>query len=371
MRGDLPVSCEARVLRAPLNQPFRIATGQHTSLENALFTIELGDGTKGYGEAGVAPHITGETLEETLANLNRIGRQLVKKGTDTFFQWNVTGKRCLSPFSSWLHAELPRNKAALAAVEMAIFDALTRRMRVPLWKLFGAKPRKLTTDITIVLSDLSETEESARRFYLQGLRKFKIKIGKDFDVDLARVAAVHRICRRCELILDANQGYTPREMLKFLRELRKLKIVPALLEQPVKKADWEGLKEVAAKSPVPVCADESCSSIADCRRIIKEKAVPAINIKVMKTGMVHSREIACLCRANNIRLMIGAMMESSLATTASAHLAAGMGCFDFIDLDTSFFIKRGYDRNPWLSRAGVYDLSRVKAGIGIIPVEKR
>jgi len=360
MRGDLPVSFEARVLRAPLNQPFRIATGQHTSLENALFTIELGDGTKGYGEAGVAPHITGETLEETLANLTRIGRALVGKDLSQYPQ-----------ISSWLHAELPRNKAALAAVEMAVFDALTRRMRVPLWKLFGTTPRTLTTDITIVLSDLPETEESARRFYRQGLRKFKIKIGKDFDVDLARVAAVRRVCRNCELILDANQGYAPREMLKFLRELRKMKIVPALLEQPVKKADWEGLKEVAAKSPVPVCADESCSSIADCLRIIKERAVPAINIKVMKTGMVHSREIACLCRANNIRLMIGAMMESSLATTASAHLAAGMGCFDFIDLDTSFFIKPGYDRNPWLSRKGVYNLSRVKAGIGIIPVDKR
>lgn len=356
----VPVSCVARALRAPLNQPFRIATGQHTSLENALFTIELGDGTKGYGEAGVAPHITGETLEETLANLTRIGQELVGKDLSLYPE-----------ISSRLHAELPRNKAALAAVEMAIFDALTRRMRVPLWKLFGTKSRKLTTDITIVLSDLSETEESARRFYRQGLRKFKIKIGKDFDADLARVAAVHRICRRCELILDANQGYTPREILEFLRELRKLKIVPALLEQPVKKADWEGLKEVAARSPVPVCADESCSSLADCRRIIKERAVPAINIKVMKTGMIHSREIASLCRANDIRLMIGAMMETSLATTASAHLAAGMGCFDFIDLDTSFFIKRGYDRNPWLSRAGVYDLSRVKAGIGIIPVAKR
>ena len=346
-------------MRAPLNQPFRIATGQHSLLENALFVIELSDGVKGYGEAGVAPHITGETLAQTAANLTRIGRKLIGKDLSRYLE-----------ISSWLHSELPLNKAALAAVEMAVFDALARRMRIPLWKLFGVTPCKLTTDITIVLSDLPETKAGAARFYRRGFRKFKIKIGGDFDVDLSRVAAVSRACRGCELLLDANQGYTPEEMLRFLRELKRMKIVPALLEQPVKKADWDGLKEVAAKSSVPVCADESCSSIGDCLRIIREKAVPAINIKVMKTGIVHSREIARLCRANNIRLMIGAMMESSLATTASAHMAAGLGCFDFIDLDTPFFIKRGYDRNPWLSRAGVYDLSRVKAGIGIIPVER-
>ena len=63
--------------------------------------------------------------------------------------------------------------------------------------------------------------------------------------------------------------------------------------------------------------------------------------------------------------MIGGMMESNLAMTTSAHLAAGLGCFDFIDLDTPFFIKGEVNRNSYLSVDGVYDLSKVKAGIGI------
>ncbi|MFZ2405086.1 MAG: enolase C-terminal domain-like protein, partial [Methylobacter sp.] len=133
------------------------------------------------------------------------------------------------------------------------------------------------------------------------------------------------------------------------------------------KADWEGLKEVSRKSKVPVCADESASSLTDVRRIIKEKACPAVNIKLMKTGVVDAQRIACLCAKNGIELMIGAMMESSLATTASAHLACGLGVFRYIDLDTPFFIKQGFDSNPYLNSCGVYDLSRVKAGIGIIP----
>jgi hypothetical protein len=51
--------------------------------------------------------------------------------------------------------------------------------------------------------------------------------------------------------------------------------------------------------------------------------------------------------------------------TASAHLAAGMGGFDYIDLDTPFFIKGGAHRNPYLSKSGKYDLRQVKAGIGV------
>ena len=85
----------------------------------------------------------------------------------------------------------------------------------------------------------------------------------------------------------------------------------------------------------------------------------------MKTGILHARKIALLAQAAGVKLMIGGMMESSLAMTTSAHVAAGLGCFDFIDLDTPFFIKKGWDKNPFLSSSGVYDLGKVKAGIGI------
>ena len=63
------VKTSIKFFQAPLNQTFRIACGQHNRLENILFAIELKDGTKGYGEAAVATHITGETIEQTLKNL--------------------------------------------------------------------------------------------------------------------------------------------------------------------------------------------------------------------------------------------------------------------------------------------------------------
>ena len=357
--SSLIKQCSVRSLKAPLNQPFRVATGQHNTLDNLLFALELSDGTKGWGEAAVATHITGETVPATRKNLEHIARDLIGKEAGEYLK-----------ISEGLHEQFPRNQAAVAAVETALMDALTRQWNIPLWRFFGNKPQKFQTDITVVIGSLEETEQSVSAYYRRGFRTFKVKIGRDYDLDLKRVQAVHRLSHGARIILDANQGFSAEGILRFLKELAQSKIRPVLLEQPVPQNDWAGLKKITRSTTIPVCADESASSLKDVIQIIKTKAVKAINIKLMKTGLFHAHKIAILAQANNIKLMIGGMMESSLAMTASAHLAAGVGGFDFVDLDTPFFIKKGYERNPCLNSSGIYDLSNVPKGIGIIPSGK-
>lgn len=352
-------NCLIKPLQAKLNSPFRTALGQHDSLENLAFHIELSDGTKGFGEAAVASHITGETVQGTQANLELIAKEIIGQ--------EISGYLAMS---SYLHQKFANNKCAVAAVEMAILDALTKHLNIPLWKLFGSAPVKITSDITVVISDLDETIATTKEFYRKGFRTFKVKIGRDDVLDLKRVVAVKKHTRNSPIILDANQGYTADQTLKFLKELKRLGVKPKLVEQPVNKEDWEGLKKVSQLSGIPVCADESASSLSDVVRIIKEKAAPAINIKLMKFGLVQAREAAILARAAGIDLMIGGMMESPLAMTAAAHVAAGMGCFKYIDLDTPFFISTaprigGLRHVTYLNSKGIYDVSKVKCGIGI------
>jgi len=343
-------------LRAGLIQPFRTALGQHDSLDNLLFRLRLADGTTGWGEAAVASHITGETIEQTSGSLRLAARKLRGR--------NIADYQRLSCL---LHELFPANKSAVAAVETALLDALTRRLRIPLWKFFGNKPAGFSTDITIVIAELEETKQAALEFYKRGFRTFKVKIGRDRDLDLKRVLAVKKAAPRCGIYLDANQGYSSRETLELVRELKAKGVVPSLLEQPVPREDWEGLKRVTMLAGVPVCADESVRNIPECLRAIREKAAHVINIKTMKSGLIQGREIAMLARSAGMQLMIGGMMESSLSMTASAHLAAGLGCFRYVDLDTPFFIKSGLAGNPYLDSKGRYDLSKVGSGIGIIP----
>ncbi|MBF0388164.1 MAG: dipeptide epimerase [Candidatus Omnitrophica bacterium] len=341
-------------LRAPLVTPFRIATGQHDVLDNILLRIELVDGTPGYGEAAVVEHITGETVPQTMASLKECGAALI--GED------IADYRTLL----WAFKErFTGNHAALAAFEMAVLDAFTRSMKIPLWSLFGAHPVKLATDITIVIGSLAEAAAGVKAFAARGFRSFKIKVGRDPELDLERVLAVAKCAPKAMIILDANQAFTAEGMLKFLKQLKRQGVVPVLLEQPVKKADWEGLKKLTRCAGMPVCADESVGSLAAASAALKAGVVNAVNVKLMKSGFIEGEAIARLARARGARLMMGAMMESSLAITAGAHFAAGLGCFEFIDLDTTFFIKGPLARSPYLSARGVFDLALARPGIGV------
>ena len=357
MKKDLIIrKTSAFVIKAPLIYPFRTALGQHDHLENVIFCLTLNDGTKGYGEAAIASHITGETVKETLRHLESTARLLVGKEVSGYLK-----------ISSELNERLPHNRSAVAAIEAALLDALCRQWKIPLWKFFGGRPARVISDITIVISGLAETQESVRKFYSQGFRAFKVKIGRDADLDHQRVLAVKRSAPGARIYLDANQGYSAQDTLRFLRSLKRAGVSPSLIEQPVPKGDFEGLMKVSRCGGVPVCADESASSLADVMKIIRHRAAAAINIKLMKFGLLRAREVYFLAKANGVKLMIGGMMETSLGMMAGAHCAAGLGGFDYIDLDCHFFIKKGWDKNPYLSPRGVYDLKKVKCGIGITP----
>lgn len=343
-------------LQERLILPFRTSLGQHDALDNLLVVLELTGGTRGFGEAAIAPHITGESIERTRENIIRCGDALIGRSAGGYLT-----------ISSMLHERLPHNKAALAALEMAMLDALAREMRLPLWRFFGAGCRPLKTDITIVIADAARTREMAERFYHAGFRAFKIKLSGREEDDIARVCAVKQAVKKAALYLDANQAYDARTILRLVKTLKRRRICPALLEQPVRKDDWAGLRAVNRHSGILVCADESVQNIQDVLRVIRQKAAGAVNIKLMKMGLVQAKEAAALCRAAGVKTMIGGMMESPLAMTAAAHLAAGMQCFDYVDLDTPFFIRRQGRSVRHLSAAGVYDLRDVRKGIGVVP----
>jgi L-alanine-DL-glutamate epimerase-like enolase superfamily enzyme len=354
----------AAIIRAPLVTPFRIATGQHDELANVFLRIRTSDGLCGYGEAAVAPHITGESVAATLANLQAAAAVLHGRLV------NAPEEVCRE-FSP----DFAGNHSGLAAIEMALLDIFSRLQGLPLYQCFAptsAKGPLLTfdTDITIVIGSLDEARTITRQYAERGFKTFKIKVGRDEGLDLQRILAVRESAPESQLILDANMGFSAGRMLAFLDRLDRCGARPVLLEQPVPKDDWDGLSAITAAlagSGTLVCADESVGSLADARRAIESFAVSAINIKSMKSGFLEGAEIARQASAQGIVLMLGAMMESALSITASAHFAAGLGCFDFIDLDTTFFLKGDLAHSPYLDNSGRFDLRTAGHGIGVEP----
>lgn len=350
-------SATLQTLKAPLCVPFRTALGQHDFLENVLLAIELENGILGYGEAAIATHITGETVEQTKKNLSEIALKIVGRSVVQY----ETIANLAREIADW-------NGAARAAVEMAVLDALSKQRKIPFWKLFGERFRPVQTDMTVVIDSVKNSAKSAREICAQGIQTLKIKVGRDEELDFERVQKVCQIARNRKILIDGNQGYTATQMIRFVRRLKQSGIVPDLIEQPVAKEDWDGLRQVTRETKLIVAADESVRSISDARKLIKGNYANAINIKFMKCGILESREIARLAKSKGLKLMIGQMMESELATTAAAHFAGGLGGFEFVDLDAPFFMKQKAMTRFCAKRNGIYDLSSVKIGIGTEPI---
>jgi L-alanine-DL-glutamate epimerase-like enolase superfamily enzyme len=341
-------------LDIPLYEPFTIATGSVTAARNVLITIRLQDGSVGYGECAPLPSSTGESQETALAAA--CGCIALLTGRNAA-HWRELAKLVRDSY----YAQM----TVCAGIEMALLDALTRSYGMPLYVFFGAASTFVETDLSIPIVKAERGYMLAREAAAKGITTIKVKVGGDLREDVNRVEAVRGGAPHVGITLDANQGYTANEALLCLEALDNRDIRPLLLEQPVHKDDHEGLRYVTQHTTVPVAADESASSPAAVARLIATGAVNVVNIKLMKSGIIGALDIAALCRTHHIQLMIGAMVESRLAISAAAHLAAGLGGFRFIDLDTPMLLTEDPFTGGYAQKGGVYDLSGIARGLGI------
>jgi L-alanine-DL-glutamate epimerase-like enolase superfamily enzyme len=344
-------------LDIPLREPFGIAGGAQDLARNLLVTVELADGTRGYGEAAPFPAFNGETQAAARAAVE-VARTTVE-GADAR-EWRriaMALREAIGPIGS-----------AQCALETAILDALTRYARIPLWSFFGGVSTSLETDMTITTGSVEQAAQSAQDILARGMRVIKIKIGSgDLALDLERVTAVHTSAPAAPLILDGNSGFTADAALQLLAELHARGITPALFEQPVPRDDLDGMRQVTQWGSVPVAADESVADACDALHVVQARAAQVINIKLMKSGIVAALDIAALCRTAYLQLMIGGMVESILAMTTSACFAAGLGGFSFVDLDTPLFMTENPFDGGFRVTGGQLDLAHIQAGHGVTP----
>ncbi|EFH85789.1 dipeptide epimerase [Ktedonobacter racemifer] len=342
-------------LNIPLRETFTVTTGSVSEARNVLITIELADGSIGYGECSPFAPSTGESQETALAAAWACVPWL--EGQDAS-RWR--------PLSKHIKHNYYHQNTVRTGIEMALLDALTRSYGIPLYVFLGNASTTVETDMSIPLTSPEHSYELAQQIATRGVKYIKIKVGVDMQEDIARIEAIHRAAPTLALTLDANQGYTPDEALSCLRQLEARRIYPILLEQPVYKDDFEGLRYVTQHTSVPVAADESAASLADVERLVAMKAVNVVNIKLMKCGIVEALDIAALCRATSTQLMIGSMIESRLGTSASAHFVAGLGGFRFIDLDVPLLLAEDPFTGGYVEQqGGIYDVSGIESGLGI------
>lgn len=340
-----------------LTESFGIAGGDHAVAQNVLVRVTLRDGTVGLGEAAPLPTFNGETQAGVLAVLPTLAD--VVRGQD------VRRLRSLLP---GLREASSGVASASCAVETALVDAFLRHHRLSAWAFYGGHGPTLVSDVTIPTGSVERVREVVPQRIAQGFTTIKIKVGAgDLDADLARIRAIADISPSLAIIADANAGLVEADALALVRGLRRAGISLALFEQPVARDDHEGLAALSREPGVLVAADESAYSAAAVAELLRKSAVGAINIKLMKTGLDEALTIARLARAHGADLMIGGMVESSLAMGMSAAFAAGLGGFRFVDLDTPLFFSDDPFEGGYAMQGPVLTLAQSAFGHGVRP----
>lgn len=304
---------------------FGISRSASQVFRNVLVTMRAG-GLEGFGEAAPS-EFYGEDQGSSLRALETMKVELAKN-----LQLLAHGAgRGLShqTVNEILDVAEEPCAAARAAVDMALYDILGKELSAPLWRILSLDPsRTPITSFTIGLDKIDvmlDKVEEARDF---PLLKIKLNTGSDVDV----IAAIReRTAQRIRV--DANCAWTPGEAVGVINKLEALGV--EMVEQPVAREDLDGLKYISDRVDVPVFADESCMISSDIPALAGR--VDGVNIKLMKCGgITEALRMIHTARAHGLKVMIGCMIESSIAVTAAAQLTP---LVDAADLDGALLLK--------------------------------
>jgi len=308
-----------------LKTPFITALREVKDVEFIRVKITCDDGTFAYGEAPATKAVTGETLESIGENILSVKEHFMLKepaaALELLHQKNI-------------------GSSAKAALDMAFVFLLAKQKGKSLREFFGIEDTTaIQTDITISLGSSEVMLADAKRALREHKDILKVKLGSDIAHAVAVTKLLSRKLPHATLLIDANQAWNLEESLEYLRKTQGCAIT--LIEQPVSAVALESLKKITLASSVPILADEAVFTLEDVKKVVQNACADMINIKLMKCGGVSKAvEILEYARKEQIRCMLGSMLEGPYSINAALYLAfAYRDVVKYVDLDSPLLYK--------------------------------
>ncbi len=298
-----------------LKHTFTIARGSRDIVPVVIVEVEQ-DGITGIGESSPSSRY-GETPETVAAFLQRIDPE-----------------RLRNPFTlenhfNYLKSLSPADHSARTAIDTALHDWVGKALGQPLYKLFGLDPAGAPlTSYTIGIDTpdvIAAKVKDAEEYPI-----LKIKLGGENDEEI--METIRSITAK-PVRVDANEGWkTPEEALRKIQWLQEMNV--EFVEQPMPASMLVETAWVRERVALPLIADENVVSLYDVPKL--RAAFDGINIKLMKCGgLTAALKMIHTAQAMKMKIMMGCMIESSVAIAAAAHVSP---LLDYADLDGNILI---------------------------------
>lgn len=304
---------EAIPVAIPLGKPVTMAGERIETAQNLIVRMEAAGGLTGWGEATVAPTMTGDLLSGMVEAVNGYLAPLVL-GQNALRRAELA-QRCA-------HA-LHGNGGAKSAVDLALADLVGRHFGVALADLYGGPVRETVRPMYLlgnpkVDDDIAEAQKQIKA----GYTFFKLKVGIKHPAEEAAAAVEIRRKLGADIALcaDANMGMTFQNARMFVERARDAELL--FLEQPLRDDDFDGMAALARVSPIPLNGDESIGSVASILALHRAGAIQGANLKTIKLGGVGATVHAMsVCAALGLNITLACKVaESSIAAAALVQL---------------------------------------------------
>lgn len=312
----------------PFTDPFTISNGRTKTHQTALLVALSVGPFIGYGEAPAIAYynITVEKMVEDLTKKQKLVEKFAL--TDPERYWH------------YLHHLFPDNPFLVSALDMAGWDLFGQMKAKPLYQLWNTS---WSTDLPLCdyTIGIDSVEIMLKKMQVKPWPIYKIKLGTPDDIAIIKTLRMHT---NASFRVDANAGWTTEQAIALIPALAQLGV--ELIEQPLAKDNWEGMKILFEQSVLPLIADESCVAEQDVAKCVGY--FHGINIKLTKcSGITPARRMIQEARALGLKVMMGSMNESVIGSAAIGHFLPQL---DYVDMDGPLLLSEanakgvGYDQ---------------------------
>ena len=285
----------------PLITPYRLSYRTFESFEPLIVEVRDKAGGVGWGEQHISPGSSAETREAGWAFARELAEAVL--GLDA-----AEAKRRIA-------ARAVESKVAATALVTAIEMLEGARL------LRSAGERRLRLLTAFNATDREGICDEVECRITEGFRTFKIKVGKDVEADIKRLAWIQEcVAGRATLRVDANRAYGREEGCRFASSISPEGV--ELFEQPCAAEDWQANAAVAAISRVPLMLDEPICALADIDRAAAIPGVGLCKVKLKRFGSLAGlREAMLRVRGKGLGVVLGDGLGAEINCWMEACLA--------------------------------------------------